>query len=399
MKHIVQGNYSKFRVTLTQKSGELITPYIPTATDEVNISLRGARVYEYKEYEQAENVLTFSDNGCLRVGMYELEVRIIDSEQHRLRCMYRDQVRVVASNDDIPTDASFETDDVELTGQFDIAASVEIDDALSTTSENPVQNKVVTAALNTKAENINVYEDAEGDGLVYRVDLLRGNTTLSTAIIPYATQNVGGLMSATDKTKLDGIEEGANKTLFDNEPTADSTKAVTSGGMFDYYRGAFFDFNYTPTAENWVVSFIDKENNERLSITFDCANTVEGIAGLMSLSDKTKLDALPTNSDLQTALNAKGGTLAGDITAAGYEIDLKSGNTSLSQVYVPFATAQADGLMSSTDFSKLAGIAAGATRVIVDTDFDTTSSNAISNSAVATALGDIESILDNINGD
>ena len=113
MKHIVQGNYSKFRVTLTQKSGELIQPYIPTATCEVKISLRGERVYEYKEYEQAENVLTFSDNGCLMVGMYELEVRIIDSEQHRLRCMYREQVRVVASNDDIPTDASFETDDVD----------------------------------------------------------------------------------------------------------------------------------------------------------------------------------------------------------------------------------------------------------------------------------------------
>ena len=156
MKYIVQGNYSKFRVTLTQKSGELIQPYIPTATCEVKISLRGERVYEYKEYEQAENVLTFSDNGCLMVGMYELEVRIIDSEQHRLRCMYREQVRVVASNDDIPTNASFETDDVQLHVQFDIAASVEItiDDALSETSENPVQNKVVTKALADKQDTL-----------------------------------------------------------------------------------------------------------------------------------------------------------------------------------------------------------------------------------------------------
>ena len=113
-------------------------------------------MYEYKEYEQAENVLTFSDNGCLMVGMYELEVRIIDSEQHRLRCMYREQVRVVASNDDIPTNASFETDDVQLHVQFDIAASVEItiDDALSETSENPVQNKVVTKALADKQDTL-----------------------------------------------------------------------------------------------------------------------------------------------------------------------------------------------------------------------------------------------------
>lgn len=315
MKYIVQGNYSKFRVTLTQKSGELIQPYIPTATDEVKISLRGARVYEYKEYEQAGNVLTFSDNGCLRVGVYELEVRIIDSEQHRLRCMYREQLRVVASNEDVPTDASFDTDDdVQLSGQFDIVASTEIvvDEELSLTSTNPVQNKVVTAALREKVGEIQIAEEQdEGIRIYYNSDITT-HAPISWATIPYASTQAAGVMSATDKTKLDGIEAGANKTLFDNEPTADSTKAVTSGGMFDYYRGAFFDFNYTPTAENWEVSFLDKENNERLSITFDCANTVEGIAGLMSLADKTKLDELPTNADLTTALAGKQATLTWD---------------------------------------------------------------------------------------
>lgn len=53
--------------------------------------------------------------------------------------------------------------------------TIDVDSALSTTSTNPVQNKVVTAALATKA---------------------------STAA---ATQSAAGLMSAADKTKLDGL--------------------------------------------------------------------------------------------------------------------------------------------------------------------------------------------------
>ena len=53
--------------------------------------------------------------------------------------------------------------------------TIDVDSALSTTSTNPVQNKVITSALATKA---------------------------STAA---ATQSAAGLMSAADKTKLDGL--------------------------------------------------------------------------------------------------------------------------------------------------------------------------------------------------
>lgn len=54
-----------------------------------------------------------------------------------------------------------------------------MDDALSLDSTNPVQNKVVTAALAGKA---------------------------STAT---ATQSMAGLMSAADKAKLDDLAEGS----------------------------------------------------------------------------------------------------------------------------------------------------------------------------------------------
>ena len=53
--------------------------------------------------------------------------------------------------------------------------TIDVDSALSTTSTNPVQNKVITAALAGKA---------------------------STAA---ATQSAAGLMSKSDKAKLDGL--------------------------------------------------------------------------------------------------------------------------------------------------------------------------------------------------
>lgn len=41
-----------------------------------------------------------------------------------------------------------------------------------------------------------------------------------------ATQSTNGLMSSTDKTKLDGIETGANKTTVDSALSSTSTNPV-----------------------------------------------------------------------------------------------------------------------------------------------------------------------------
>lgn len=42
---------------------------------------------------------------------------------------------------------------------------VDVDDTLSTTSTNPVQNKVVTAALDSKIEKINIAKNTDIDKL------------------------------------------------------------------------------------------------------------------------------------------------------------------------------------------------------------------------------------------
>ncbi len=88
----------------------------------------------------------------------------------------------------------------------EVAASggVDVDNALSATSTNPVQNKVVKAALDKKA---------------------------GTAV---ATTSANGLMSKADKTKLNGIAEGATKITIDSAMSGSSTNPVANHVVKQY---------------------------------------------------------------------------------------------------------------------------------------------------------------------
>ena len=83
--------------------------------------------------------------------------------------------------------------------------SVTVDDALSTTSENPVQNKVVTSAIRGKADTqtVSALSDAV-NGLDSDVQGLQ-TAMQSKADKTTATASADGLMSAQDKSRLDAV--------------------------------------------------------------------------------------------------------------------------------------------------------------------------------------------------
>ena len=87
-------------------------------------------------------------------------------------------------------------DKAKLNSVEDGANKTVVDAALDADSTNPVQNKAVKAALDEKA---------------------------GTAV---ATASANGLMSSTDKTKLDGVEDGATKTIVDDAMSDTSTNPV-----------------------------------------------------------------------------------------------------------------------------------------------------------------------------
>lgn len=145
------------------------------------------------------------------------------------------------------------------------ATKVTVDSALSTTSSNPVQNKIITDALAGKSDSDHTHSAA--------------------------TTTANGLMSSTDKAKLDGIATGANKITVDSSLSSSSTNPVQNKVINTALAG-------------------------KASSTHSHDEATSSAKGMMSSTDKAKLDALPTltvlestyakKSDITSAYKAKG---------------------------------------------------------------------------------------------
>lgn len=156
----------------------------------------------------------------------------------------------------------------------EVAASggVDVDNALDATSTNPVQNKVVTAALTGKA---------------------------GTAV---ATQSANGLMSKADKTKLDRIAEGATKITIDSAMSGSSNNPVANHVVKQYV-----DEKVAAAGSNITVD---------AALSSTSTNPVQNKAVKAALDNKADKTALDAKAD-KTALNAKmdksGGTFTGNV--------------------------------------------------------------------------------------
>lgn len=159
-----------------------------------------------------------------------------------------------------------------------------------------------------------------------------------------ATQTSNGLMSSVDKKKLDGL---SNYTL----PT---TASATLGGI---------KVGYANNGKNYKIQ-VDASGNAFVNVpwtdtTYGEATT--STAGLMSASDKTKINGLSNYSLPTSTASALGGIKVGYTTSGkNYKVQLDgSGNA---YVNVPWtdtnttysvATTSANGLMSSGDKAKM----------------------------------------------
>lgn len=202
-----------------------------------------------------------------------------------------------------------------------------------------------------------------------------------------ATTSVSGLMSASDKTKLNGIESEANKYVL---PTATSSAL----GGIKVGSNLSIDANGVVSATNTTYS--------------DATTTTHG---LMSSTDKTKLDGIATGANKYTLPKATSSVLGGIKIGTNLSID-SNGVVSATDTTYSNATTSANGLMSSTDKVKLNGIASGAevnvqadwnetntssdsyiknkptipSGVTVDSSLSTTSTNPVQNKVITTEL-------------
>ena len=165
----------------------------------------------------------------------------------------------------------------------------EIKNKASTTSEGVVKlNNTVTSSSTTEAATASAVKQAYD----------KGNHDHPYASTSVATTSANGLMSSTDKTKLDSIATGANNYTH---PTTSGNKHIPSGGS----SGQILRWSADGTAV-WGA-----DNNTTYSVATTSAN------GLMSSTDKAKLDGA-TNANTASKIvmrDASGNFSAGTITA------------------------------------------------------------------------------------
>lgn len=114
-----------------------------------------------------------------------------------------------------------------------------------------------------------------------------------------ATTSAAGLMSASDKTKLDGIATGAevNQNAF-AKVTVGSTTITADAKQDTLTLVAGSNITLTPDSTNDKVTITAKNT------TYSAATT--SAAGLMSASDKTKLNGIATGAEVNTITGVKG---------------------------------------------------------------------------------------------
>ena len=158
-----------------------------------------------------------------------------------------------------------------------------------------------------------------------------------------ATTSANGLMSKEDKSKLDGIATGANKTVVDSSLSSSSTNPV----------------------QNKVVnSALSGKANSSHSHSISNITNLQSTLNAKSGTGHTHDDRYYTETEMNTKLNGKANVNHSHDSASSSE----------------------NGFLSKEDKSKLDGIATEANKTVVDSSLSSSSTNPVQNKIVTNAL-------------
>lgn len=142
-----------------------------------------------------------------------------------------------------------------------------------------------------------------------------------TAVINAATQSAAGVLSAADKTKLDGL----------------NTDSIN-------------DISVTSNANKATITFVsDNGNKEDISTTIDFPISTSSAAGTMSAKDKTELDRINTANFALGAVTPA----ASSVAIAATKTTISTGVSAANNITLPAATSTTAGVMTSTQVTTL----------------------------------------------
>ncbi len=180
-----------------------------------------------------------------------------------------------------------------------------------------------------------------------------------TAVINAATQSAAGVLSAADKTKLDGLN---TDSINDISVKSDANKAT--------------------------ITFVsDNGNEEDISTTIDFPISTSSAAGTMSAKDKTELDRINTANFALGAVTPAASTVG----IAASKTNVTDGTIAANNITLPAATQSAAGVLSAADKTKVDRITGtnhvisqptttATSRVITITGINPTDNKAVSSS-------------------
>ena len=217
-----------------------------------------------------------------------------------------------------------------------------------------------------------------------KVDGTTGTFVTKDTTYSEATTDTAGLMSAADKTKLNGIATGANKTTVDSSLSSTSTNPVQNKVINTALAAkaplASPALTGTPTAPTAAAG----TNTTQIATTAFVKSAVDTASTAVRSFSKVKVGSTNVEADSATdTLTLEAGdnvTITPDAT--NDKVTIAATDTTYSA-----ATTSAAGLMSAADKTKLDGIATGANKTTVDTALSTTSTNPVQNKVINTALG------------
>ena len=223
----------------------------------------------------------------------------------------------------------------------------------ATTSENGFMSSADKTKLDGIAFGANNYTLPKASastlgGIKVGTNLsIDSNGVLSATDTTYvaATTSADGLMSKSDKTKLDGIEEGANKTTVDSALSDSSTNPVQNkiikAALDDKSNSGHTHTQY----ENHSHTEYSKSGHTHSEYVNQNAFSNVKVGSTTVAAD--------TATDTLTLVAGTNVTITPDAT--NDKITIAATDTTY-----PVATESANGLMSSADKTKLDGVATGA---------------------------------------
>ena len=249
-------------------------------------------------------------------------------------------------------------------------AVVEVDSALSSTSTNPVQNKVINSALAGKANTSHTHTASQVSGLSTVAttgsynDLTDKPTIPSAYTLPQSTSSaLGGIkIGYSENNKNYPVELNASGQAYVNVPWINTTYSIATTSlsglmsstdksrMDSLYSSAFTGFSSTSGDGNVVlddrsgsctIRFKSLSNDKVAECTIPAATSDS--PGLMSSSDKTKLDSLSNSGVVVNSVTL------GTRTANTAPITVSKTDGSSSSLSFPVASAEFAGLMSASD--------------------------------------------------